>query len=219
MNFRQHCFLVRARAATVFCRPIHTLDRRLLQPSDYLDLSGGRTSNVHVHLLNHRDHTQLFYQNRAVFPAHAKGFLYFDEVDPAHPACGQLRFRELDNPDPAKFDEGHDLLKPNGLTWNLPLFAICNSKGYKPLLKLLLQGKAVEHAVVESLASMPKVPRNVHPPVLRPGNTSFFMDFSKESYSLLVANGVTLKPLRIYNPLYRSVGSNRKSGLYTGVLR
>ncbi|KAJ7772653.1 hypothetical protein DFH07DRAFT_802748 [Mycena maculata] len=122
-------------------RTLSTLTPSLLTESDYVDLSGScvmaisfplstvRFPKPSTPIPSPRPHLpaaaafRLYYEHRnhrfMPFPTHSHGFLYFGPQPglPNLPIAASLRFRCTPTAHPSSFDDGYDLLLPNGLPW------------------------------------------------------------------------------------------------------
>ncbi|KAJ7708027.1 hypothetical protein B0H16DRAFT_1823491 [Mycena metata] len=100
---------------------ISTLNPALLQPEDYVDLSGLKTRNIgSIHALTGRN-SCIHYWGKHAFPVDCAGFLYYRRGSGAAPLEGGIRFRRTRDHRPSSFPGGHDLLLPSGAPWELIL--------------------------------------------------------------------------------------------------
>ncbi|KAJ7775474.1 hypothetical protein B0H16DRAFT_1507533 [Mycena metata] len=103
---------------------ISTLNPLLLEPSDYIDLSGIQYKRVHFDPFDPRaprSRRWIFYLQTgkggiSPFPDHCAGFLYYHSV-PGAAIEGSLRFRIAADATRSSFSRGHDLLLPSGVLW------------------------------------------------------------------------------------------------------
>ncbi|KAJ7756572.1 hypothetical protein B0H16DRAFT_686877 [Mycena metata] len=116
---------------------ISTLNARLIQPRDYLDLSGLQRKSVlfepfDAHKTGKRPSLGYFQANNGAlpFPDHCAGFLYYHRAPNAAPLEGSLRFRIAADATQSSFSRGQDLLLPSGMPWQrlLPQLARPYSK-------------------------------------------------------------------------------------------
>ncbi|KAJ7183760.1 hypothetical protein C8R46DRAFT_519119 [Mycena filopes] len=115
-----------------------------LKSSDYVDLSGLSTSCL-AFSSRGRD-VACYYRNshgRELFPDSARGYLYY-RTSPLSLA-GSIRLRvDTDNAN------GHDLLLPSGLPWQIGLPQLVQRKQYQSLFLKLLKEKLVTHPEVRA---------------------------------------------------------------------
>ncbi|KAH0585790.1 hypothetical protein H2248_007082 [Termitomyces sp. 'cryptogamus'] len=80
------------------------------------------------------------------FPENTQGFLYYHR-DPRLPSItGEIRFRVTNNPNPASFKDGFDLLSPDGeLPWSILLL-----QSPSPLRELAIQDRLIEPKTIVS---------------------------------------------------------------------
>ncbi|KAH0585792.1 hypothetical protein H2248_007084 [Termitomyces sp. 'cryptogamus'] len=85
----------------------------------------------------------VYYATDKKFPENTQGFLYC-HYDPRLPfETGEIRFKITQNPDPASFKNGFDLLRPDGEPWSIRL-ALSQS----PFWELAIQDGFVAHTGV-----------------------------------------------------------------------
>lgn len=110
------------------------MDPAKLTPQCYHDLSG--KSEAMIYFTHHDAESvasghPVFFNDckirhspskKSEFPPGTAGFLYYKKPPPgAPPGAGEIRFRVTQNPDPASFASGKDLLH-HGVPWADPLF-------------------------------------------------------------------------------------------------
>ncbi|KAG6874128.1 hypothetical protein C0995_005544 [Termitomyces sp. Mi166 len=130
-----------------------TLQPRLLEPSDLLDLSGCDRPYIQIDSQG-GESVRLRYHKTCddpiPFPLNTLGFLYYHH-DPTTPlSSGEIRFRITPRNDLTNFDEGQDLITPNYIPWSLSLFQLTNL-GFAPLKDLLITEGLVEEALIQSM--------------------------------------------------------------------
>ncbi|EIW57662.1 uncharacterized protein TRAVEDRAFT_48693 [Trametes versicolor FP-101664 SS1] len=145
--------------------PFRTLDRNLLTPEDYVDLSDVRGIAVDAEATtpppendNNEDLPYIPYGRRqhfidgavrvtshTPFPVNTRGFFYF-WCRPLIPVSGSIRFRVVQGPDPKLFNQGTDLLNEFGTPWEIPLLAIAGVERYVCLRDVLLRLRPGLHA-------------------------------------------------------------------------
>ncbi|KAJ7624461.1 hypothetical protein FB45DRAFT_796416 [Roridomyces roridus] len=131
-----------------------TLILEQLLPSDYIDISDYHTPSVSwisspdtVLLPRYRWGTG----GAARFPANTRGFFYYGPRPGLPTIASSLRFRCTPSSNPASFQEGHDLLLPNGLPWQIITAQIANpGPTYLPVrTELLRSGLLTESSLAE----------------------------------------------------------------------
>ncbi|THH17560.1 hypothetical protein EW146_g3269, partial [Bondarzewia mesenterica] len=130
-------------------RSIQSLDPHHLRPSDHSDISGFIRPRFYV--ISKKRGRWAFHvtyytlssaSTRVVvhFPREASGFLYYKPSTTSVLLDGEIRFRIAKSSD--AFDEGSDLLKPDGSVWKLGLSGVLCHKSYSSLADLLLKENA-----------------------------------------------------------------------------
>ncbi|KAG6917293.1 hypothetical protein DXG01_003134 [Tephrocybe rancida] len=122
---------------------IKTLDPARLQCSDFFDASNREQRTFRVALKDgqllrggHLRYATEFKPNS--FPSGTQGFLYWYRNAHLPPTTGEVRFRVTADSNPASFEQGTDLLGPEGaLPWSLNTLRLVNQK---------------RHALLEALA-------------------------------------------------------------------
>jgi hypothetical protein len=88
------------------------------------------------------------------YPPGTKAFLYYS-MSPEKPRiAGELRLRVTSSDDPASFESGSDLLRPDGLPWSRPLYSL--SKHFPPLYQKLREERFIPDDLDRVLAALPK---------------------------------------------------------------
>ncbi|KAJ7734131.1 hypothetical protein B0H16DRAFT_1426441 [Mycena metata] len=100
---------------------LSTLNPTLLQPEDYLDLSGMKQRYIGFTHVPTGPTPCIHYWGKGVFPDDCAGFLYYHRESGAAPLEGGIRFRRTRDHRPSSFPGGHDLLLPSGAPWELIL--------------------------------------------------------------------------------------------------
>ncbi|KAJ7726847.1 hypothetical protein DFH07DRAFT_970376 [Mycena maculata] len=101
-------------------RIVSTLTPSLLTNADHLDICG--IYGVSLSFPHTIDPAfKMYYERRGNksfrFPPHTHGFFYFGPRLGLPALAASLRFRCTPTAHPSSFDDGHDLLLPNGLPW------------------------------------------------------------------------------------------------------
>ncbi|KAJ6617286.1 hypothetical protein B0H10DRAFT_2034216 [Mycena sp. CBHHK59/15] len=101
---------------------VATLDPARISRGDFLDPA--QQSAVLIAFADAPDapSARLTFQARALFPAHARGFLYWRPD--AHPLAGSVRLRVTPDDAPSSFAHGTDLRLPSGAPWQIALAQI-----------------------------------------------------------------------------------------------
>ncbi|KAG7445447.1 uncharacterized protein BT62DRAFT_195331 [Guyanagaster necrorhizus] len=127
-----------------------TLTRNTLLPSDFRDMS-------HRKYVTTYEGKNIFYApdpqlgNYASFPKNCKGFLYYWTHPDLPPTSGQIRFRLISTGNPAEFDNGSDLLCPDGKPWQYPLSAcVLTGEHAGMFLSLLQKDRLVDDSTIKS---------------------------------------------------------------------
>ncbi|KAJ7726852.1 hypothetical protein DFH07DRAFT_235591 [Mycena maculata] len=101
---------------------VSTLTPSLLTDRNYLDLSGIKRPRLSFPRTIDNG-LSVSYERRLQqfipFPPHARGFFYFGPRVGLPALAASLRFRCTPTAHPSSFDDGHDLLLPDGLPWQL----------------------------------------------------------------------------------------------------
>ncbi|KAM5537477.1 hypothetical protein V8D89_008804 [Ganoderma adspersum] len=176
-------------------RRISTLDPTKLTPDDYVDLSC--RYSVHVTLSAH-DYNPAYNASASIsptgwpdrtFPPDIRGFLYY-RAPWGPPLAGELRFRVTPTPDPASFATGSDLVAPNGVPWNIPLYNIPFMTCHHGLQAQLLRDGLVPQRAFDVLASAAGIRchRAMNTHIVTAFGQDFRLQFSEsKSCSLLFA--------------------------------
>ncbi|KAF6754834.1 hypothetical protein DFP72DRAFT_353008 [Ephemerocybe angulata] len=135
---------------------LSTLNPTKLIATDYVDLSKRKALGHTLQLNQTGAGVVVRYKARHPFPPSTRGFFYFHrptttteivdqdtgevrrEARHGHVLSGQLRFRMVDTPDPARFEEGADLPGLDGLPWHIPLAIMHQYPIYEKLLPHIL---------------------------------------------------------------------------------
>ncbi|KAJ6477357.1 hypothetical protein C8R47DRAFT_647376 [Mycena vitilis] len=172
-----------------------TLDPTRLKTPDYVDISSRRH---HVVKVGSRDRNTpgisaypafSYYKCKGVssaFPPRTAGYFYYHQPKDAPFTAGAIRFR-VASVNPATFPKGRDLLRPDGVPWEIPLPTIAKSR---PILKqLLLQEKLVTKAQLKECAKMFPSRRSRPPKLLHHFSQPFSVKFEGVSYVQVICGG------------------------------
>ncbi|KAJ7629035.1 hypothetical protein FB45DRAFT_47476 [Roridomyces roridus] len=131
-----------------------TLIPEKLLPSDYIDISNYKAPSV-AWASNPETALLPVYRwessRTSRFPADTRGFFYYGPRPGLPPIASSLRFRCTPSSDPASFKDGHDLLLPTGLPWQIITAQIANpGPTYLSVrTELFRSGLLTEHALKE----------------------------------------------------------------------
>ncbi|KAJ7611725.1 hypothetical protein FB45DRAFT_315200 [Roridomyces roridus] len=105
-------------------RFISSLTPANIQTADFFDLSSLRRPSICFPTTPDDSEYQTYYENSPSrrgeiypFPPDTRGFFYFAPQPGLGPLASSFRFRCTPTADPTSWDEGHDLLRSNGLPW------------------------------------------------------------------------------------------------------
>ena len=129
---------------------ISTLKPDELLPSDFIDISYKANQLISFTCnpsTSPSDIPQLTYYTSygAGFPSHARGFLYYHQPLNMPPIAASVRFRCTPSNDPATFNQGSDLLRLNGLPWDISMPTILHIRSSQ-IRDYLLHAKIVTEA-------------------------------------------------------------------------
>lgn len=129
-----------------------TLDPLKLSSSDYIDLSGLAQPTVNTNPTC----TLAFYGVGVPFPADTRGFLYYHPPPPGvNLLAGEIRFRLVEDGDPASFDRGSDLMSPTGLPWSIHFLSLnCRNARYKGLRDVIALDGLATPKLIENCDSI-----------------------------------------------------------------
>ncbi|KAJ7146124.1 hypothetical protein C8R44DRAFT_8054 [Mycena epipterygia] len=125
---------------------VTTLDPIRLKPENYFDISTSslnqhlqfrKLSTKHYHDPHHRQFGDQLTTSDIRFPPDLRGFLYYYAPPNQNPLGSGVRFRVAEGPDTHSFVEGHDLLMPHGIPWQLPIIEIMTLRKYAGLRNVL----------------------------------------------------------------------------------
>jgi hypothetical protein len=162
---------------------------------------------------------QIFYDlNKAAaripFPPDTKVFLYYSSLPEGHRIAGELRLRVTSQDDPASFDSGSDLMKPNGQPWSRQVFFL--PKYYKSLYGKLREERLVSDDLDAVLSTFtPKLPKYNRYQLIYTFNDTFIIDFMSRDHLLTVITEQGMETLLFTGPNHESRG-RRIIRPYTG---
>ncbi|KDQ57788.1 hypothetical protein JAAARDRAFT_275537 [Jaapia argillacea MUCL 33604] len=195
--------------------PPSTLDPMKLSSNDFMDFSS-RTAVAFVQSGQQKcTINYLRAASRLVpFPCNTRGFLYFKRERLVPTLASAVRFRVTNSADPRRFDQGQDLLSPNGIPWQIPASVVLASQTYKLFATCLVR----EGHVSADLKDVLRLPRGLRKTstVLHSLHQEFRLDFSHHGMHLWVA--IDDKGM---HPVYlRGFAEDRRRGVpnrpYTG---
>jgi hypothetical protein len=148
------------------------------------------------------------------FPPDTKAFLYYSTPPERLRISGELRLRVTSCDDPASFDSGSDLMKPNGQPWSRPVFFL--PRYYKALYGKLREERLVSDDLDAVLSTFtPKLPKYNQSQLLYTFNDTFIVDFMSCGHLLTVITEQGMETLQFTGPTYESRG-RRIITPYTG---
>ncbi|KAJ7232035.1 hypothetical protein B0H12DRAFT_1239752 [Mycena haematopus] len=140
--------------------PVSTLDPARLKASDHVDISSLVRYPVRVQSTSENGipaNPPLPYHKLkgipCTFPPRTAGYFYFHRPEGLPSAAGAIRFR-ITSVNPANFSKGHDLLRPDGVPWEVTLPTIAKTR---PVLRdlILRDGLVTEAELDECLKMFP----------------------------------------------------------------
>jgi hypothetical protein len=168
---------------------------------------------------------QLFYDQKmesgtqiiVSYPRDTKAFLYYSTPPEGLRIAGELRFRVTSCDDPASFDSGSDLMKPNGQLWSRQLSILRIS--YKSLYgKLREEGLVPDDldAVLSTRTSRISKYQHQGQQLLNTINDTFIVDFSihPPDFCVITEHGAEILPFAV--PTNQARGGGRRRKPYTG---
>jgi hypothetical protein len=148
------------------------------------------------------------------FPPHTKVFLYYFTSPKKPPIAGELRFRVTSSDDPASFESGSDLLKPNGHPWSRPLFVV--SRFYTPLYEKLREERLVPDDLDAVLSTLPqRLPSYGRGQYLYTLNDTFIVNFGAYTHNITAVTEQDMEVLILTGPFHEMRGGSRFTP-YTG---
>lgn len=135
---------------------LHTLHPDRLQESDHVNLSSRPRFLILVEGIPSEQATYFMYCTNEkgvmdVFPPRSAGFFYYHRPKDLPFTAGAIRFR-ISAVSVRTFPKGHDLTRPDGAPWEVPLARL--SKGRPALRELLLRDQLVTKAEMEQCQLM-----------------------------------------------------------------
>jgi hypothetical protein len=148
------------------------------------------------------------------YPPGTKGFLYYFMSLEKPRIAGELRFRVASSDDPASFQSGSDLMKPNGQAWSRPLIVL--SKLYPPLYGKLREELLVPDDLDAVLSTLPhRFPKYRRSQVLYTLNDTFIVNFSSRQQDFTVITEQGIERLQI-SKLFSQRKTSARFSPYTG---
>ena len=149
----------------------------------------------------------LFYDlnnKKNAYPPDTKAFLYYS-MSPEKPRiAGELRLRVTSSNDATFFENGSDLLRPDGQMWSHPLFLL--PKVLSPLYEKLREDQLIPDDLDKVLAALPSRRSNRRSHFLHTLNDTFIIDFSCRKWIPCVVTEQGIHRL----PLHNVFTDNRK---------
>jgi hypothetical protein len=192
---------------------------------DKMDNNFNDQQSIHPHIRLHNQSSpvispSLFYYVKyesgiltyLSFPPDTKALLYYYTSPEKPRIAGELRFRVTSSDDPASFESGSDLMKPNGQVWSRPLFVL--SKFFIPLYEKLREEQLVPDDLDAVLSTFPhRIAQYRRSQYLYTLNDTFIVDFSSYKQNVTVITEQGMVTLRL-NGLFSQAPS--KLMPYTG---
>jgi hypothetical protein len=179
---------------------ISTLHPRLLQETDYLDISSQSMISLRGSRKKNRPgylpiEMRYYPRDPQPFPPGSHGFLYYITPPGLPPTAGEIRFRITPTNSPASFHLGTDLLSPYGMPWRIQIFSRANSLSWESLCNFLLRDRQITHPVLsEMMATIGPSSRSILPNCLFSLEQPFPYEFSTTGYIVwAAANGELTK--------------------------
>lgn len=92
---------------------------------------------------------------RVPFPPNTRGFLYYKSPPEAAPLAGEIRFRLVEDEDPARFAQASDLMSPIGTLWRIHISALAlGFSCYRGLCESLLKDELVTQSMINEILKM-----------------------------------------------------------------
>ncbi|KAJ6585686.1 hypothetical protein B0H19DRAFT_1059884 [Mycena capillaripes] len=160
---------------------ISTLDPSRLKTSDYVDISSHPRRLVRVESEGSKGtpaHPYFrYYKHRGVasaFPPRTAGYFYYHQPKDLPSTAGAIRFR-VASANPAKFSKGRDLLRPDGVPWEVSLPIISTTR---PVLQqLLLRDGLVTESQLSQCAALFPSPQSRTQTLLHRFDQPFSVEF------------------------------------------
>jgi hypothetical protein len=131
------------------------------------------------------------------YPTDTRAFLYYSLLPGRPRISGELRLRVTSSKDPASFESGSDLLRPDGQVWSRSLYTL--SKYFPPLYEKLREDQFIPDDLDTAMAALPER-RQLYrlSQVLYTLNDSFIVDFNsaKTIFFLITEQGLERLPLK-----------------------
>jgi hypothetical protein len=125
--------------------------------------------------------------------------------------------RVTSSDDPASFESGSDLFRPNGRPWSRPLFVV--SRCYIPLYEKLREERLVPDDLDAVLSTFPRrLPSYGRGQYLYTLNDTFIVEFGAQKWTLTVFTEQGMEELKFTGPFFESCHGARNipyTGAYT----
>ena len=127
--------------------------------------------------------------------------------------AGELRLRVTSSDDPASFESGSDLLRPNGQLWSRPLLRV--SKYYPSLYEKLREEGIIPDDLDTVLAAFPsKIPANSR--LFHTLNDTFLYDFGSKKFHFLAVTEQAAERVSLFDIMSDTRRHMQHSRPYTG---
>jgi hypothetical protein len=145
-----------------------------------------------------------------------KHYLYYFTPPEKPRIAAELRLRVTSSHQPASFESGSDLLKPNGQPWSRPLCVLSNY--YIPLYEKLREDRLVPDDLDAILStSTSAFPSYNRTQLLYTLNDTFIVDFSCAQQYFFIITEKGMKSIQFETPFFEHRGG-LKTLPYTGAL-
>ena len=147
------------------------------------------------------------------YPPDTNAFLYYS-MSPERPRiAGELRLRVTSSSDPASFESGSDLLRPDGQPWSRSLYHL--SRYYAPLYEKLREDLLIPDDLHTVLATLPsRRYRFSRSHILYTLNDTFIVHFSSARMLFILITEQGVEELRLV--AFSDWRENRDPRPYTG---
>ncbi|KAF5357411.1 hypothetical protein D9758_005954 [Tetrapyrgos nigripes] len=185
-----------------------------LTSDDYLDLSGQTNFRMKYQntALCDRINWGIVYGEHQPFPDNTKGFFYYHSPQPKAPSfAGDVRFRVCPSNDPISFPEGVDLVRRDGLPWEITNWGFALEKRFSAwgdeLVKTGTMHKEA-HKSCRRLATQKQI-------VNAPHNVAYAFEFKqpfplqigRDSVSIWISDEINLMSLKVFSGILEPFNS------------
>ena len=228
-------------SSTSMCTELHhkisTLDPKCLKQADYIDVSNYDWISIHPSsapypalppgTFRSMPSCRIEYEppvvatptgilfSSSTFPLGTSGFLYFYTPTNGLVICSELRFRITSSNDPHAFEDGQDLIAPDGTTWRIPLLTLCRRRLLYGLYQRAQLDGFIPKILVPRLRDLAeRCPINRRSIVLHSLRQPFHISFNTTVLRFWVATDNGCIKVSITNPFH--IGAQLPRPPYTG---